>query len=339
VDGFVDTPGDPVPQVKTTLTARDRLQTIVLRIGYGRSDYKVIPGLYCVGNPTPDSPVIVTANYKLTFDMVRKELGGMDAWLLVADTRGINVWCAAGKALFSTEEIIHSVRSANLDKIVNHDELILPQLGAPGVAAHKVHAGCGFKVIYGPVWAEDLPAFIRAGCQADEAMRSVTFTLKQRVELIPVEFFLQGTLLAIITVAAFLLSGIGPDIFSLPAAWTRGLAAVSATLFGIIGGIVIVPLLLPKLPWRHFSPKGALTGSIMGVLNLLLFASVLGPGEMLALFLWTTTVASYLAMNFTGSTPFTSPTGVETEMRRAIPVQGTAALAAIIIWLAAPFLG
>ncbi len=323
----------------TTLSAKDWRQTVTIRIGYGRYDYKVTPGLYCVGNPTPDSPVLVTANYKLTFDLVRKELEGLDAWVLVLDTRGINVWCAAGKALFSTEEVIHSVRSTNLDKIVFNRELILPQLGATGVAAHKVREGCGFKVTYGPVWAKDLPAFIAAGNQADEAMRTVTFTLMQRAELIPVELFILGKPLAIIIAAVFLLSGIGPDFFSLSAAWSRGLAAVSATVFGIIGGNMLVPLLLPKLPWQYFSPKGALTGSAMAVLNILLFASVLGPGEMLALFLWTTTVGSYLAMNFTGSTPFSSPTGVETEMRRVLPIQGAAVFIALIIWLIAPFTG
>lgn len=339
MDGFVDTPVGKIPRVFTTLSVRDWRETITIRIGYGRYNYKVVPGLYCVGNPTAKSPVFVTANYKLTFDMVRKELDGIDAWLLVADTRGINVWCAAGKALFSTEEIILSVTTSRLGEIVSHREMILPQLGATGVAAHKVKKGCGFKVTYGPVWATDLPAFIKAGNTATEAMRTVTFTLKQRAELIPVELFILGKPLLIILVAAFLLSGIGPDFFSLSAAWSRGLAALSATIFGIISGNMLVPLFLPKLPWRHFSPKGALLGAIAGVINVLIFSSTLGMGESVALWLWATTTGSYLAMNFTGSTPFTSPTGVETEMRRALPIQGGAALLSLIIWLAAPFMG
>lgn len=328
-----------VPRVRTHLSGKDWRETITIRIGYGRYDYKIIPGLYCVGNPTPDSPVLVTCNYKLTFDMVRKELGGLDAWILVADTRGINVWCAAGKALFSTDEINYSVRNCGLDKIVYHRELILPQLGATGVAAHKVKAGCGFKVTYGPVWAKDLPEFLNNGKQATEAMRTVTFTLTQRAELIPVELFILGKPLAIIIASAFLLSGFGTDFFSLGAAWSRGLAAVFATILGIIGGNMLVPLFLPKLPWRHFFLKGALTSGVLGLTNVLLFSSTLGLGELLALWLWTTTVGSYLAMNFTGSTPFTSPTGVEIEMRQAIPYQGAAAVLAILIWVIAPFTG
>ena len=335
----MNTPAGPIPRVFTKLSARDIARNITIRIGYGRYDYKVVRGLYCVGNPTPDSPVLVTCNYKLTFDMVRKELDGMDAWLLVADTRGINVWCAAGKALFSTEEIILSVSASRLNEIVCHRELILPQLGATGVAAHKVKKGCGFKVIYGPVWVRDLPAFIKAGNKADEAMRAVTFTPGERAELVPVELFILGKPLIIMLVAAFLLSGIGPGFYSLEAAWTRGSAAACATLFGIIAGSMVVPLLLPKLPWRHFSPKGALIGGVAGIINILLFSATLDLSESLALLLWTTAVGSYLAMNFTGSTPFTSPTGVETEMRRALPLQGAATLVAIAIWLAAPFVG
>jgi len=60
--------------------------------------------------------------------------------------------------------------------------------------------------------------------------------------------------------------------------------------------------------------------------------------EQLALVLWTETVSSYLAMNFTGSTPFTSPSGVEFEMRRGLPAQLAAACLTLALWLAGPFI-
>ena len=53
--------------------------------------------------------------------------------------------------------------------------------------------------------------------------------------------------------------------------------------------------------------------------------------------LWVATLSSYLAMNFTGSTPFTSPSGVEYEMRRGLPVQMVAACLTLVLWLASPF--
>jgi hypothetical protein len=57
-----------------------------------------------------------------------------------------------------------------------------------------------------------------------------------------------------------------------------------------------------------------------------------------AAWLWVCVVSSYLDMNFTGSTPFTSPSGVEWEMKRAIPLQTLATLVAAALWLLAPFI-
>ncbi|AMK12960.1 CO dehydrogenase/acetyl-CoA synthase delta subunit [Pseudodesulfovibrio indicus] len=334
----MDTPAGPVPRVRTRMLPSDRLGTALARLGATRHRYKVVPGLYCVGNPTPDSPVLVTANYKLTFDAVRTELSGQDAWLLVTDTRGINVWCAAGKNLFATHEIVLSVRNAQLDKVVAHRTLVLPQLGAPGVAAYRVKRECGFKVVWGPVRAADLPAFLADGFTATGKMRMVDFPLRERAVLIPVEIFLLWKLLAWVLPLSFLLSAIGPDVFSFSALWQRGVCAATATLVGILAGCAAVPLLLDRLPWRQFWPKGALTGCLAGLAAVLLLP-LSGLVENVALLLWTTAVSSYLAMNFTGSTPYTSPSGVEAEMRRGIPLQAAAALAGLILWLAAPFLG
>ena len=333
----MDTTAGPVPRVRTHMLASDRLGTALARLGAIRSHYKVVPGLYCVGNPSPDSPVLVTANYKLTFDAVRRELASVDAWLLVVDTRGINVWCAAGKGLFATNEVIFSVNSAKLHQIVAHRRLIVPQLGATGVAGREVKKACGFKVIWGPVRAEDLPEFLDNGNQADQDMRTVTFPLKERAVLIPVEIFLLWKTLAWALPTLFLLSGIGPGGFSLPELWHRGLVALLTTLFGLLAGCAVVPLLLDRLPWRSFWPKGALTGVIGGIIAVFLLP-LHGWPEWAAVLLWATAVSSYLAMNFTGSTPYTSPSGVEKEMRLGIPLQALAGVAAIILWLIAPFI-
>ena len=337
MDGFVQTPAGMVPRVRTRLLPSDRIGNILARCGFTRHNYKVVPGLYCVGKPTPESPVLVTCNYKLTFDAVRSELAGVNAWLLIVDTRGINVWCAAGKHLFSTNEVIMSVESARLTEVVTHRQLILPQLAATGVSAHKVGSGCGFKVIWSTVRARDIPAFLEAGNRAEPEMREVTFTLRERAELIPVEIFLLWKLLAWTLPAAFLISGIGPDIYSLSALWNRGLTAALATLAAILAGCGVVPLLLNRLPWRQFWLKGALTGALAGLLVVAL-SPLRGWLEPAAILLWTTAGASFLAMNFTGSTPYTSPSGVEKEMRRGIPFQAATALAAAACWLAAPFL-
>lgn len=321
------------------MTGRDRFGTVKARTGIARTNYKVIPGLYCVGTPGPESPVIVTANYKLSFDALRKELAGIEAWILVVDTRGINVWCAAGKGTFATEEVAFQVKTTHLAEVVSHRELILPQLAATGVAAYELNKKCGFKGVFGPVLAAQIPRFLRNGKQADETMRAVTFTLRERLVLVPVEIWLLWKLLLIVLLAIFVLSGIGPDVYSLAATWTRGSAAAVATLLAILAGAMATPILLPWIPGRQFWLKGMQVGALTGMAAVLLSGGRTNIIGDIGLWVWTVVIASYLAMNFTGSTPYTSLSGVEKEMRRGLPLQIGGVVLALVLWVAAPFTG
>ena len=141
------------PVVSTSLSWSDYLGAWKTRWGIGRMDYTVEPGLYAVGKPDNESPVLVSANYKLTFDTVRKNLVGLDCWLLILDTKGINVWCAAGKGTFGTDELVRRIEASELSKYISHKKLVLPQLGATGVSAHEVKRQSGYDVNYGPVRA------------------------------------------------------------------------------------------------------------------------------------------------------------------------------------------
>ena len=126
VRAFLRRDGMDIPLVRTELAGEDRLGTLLARIGIIRDDYRVPPGLYGAGSPGEDSPVLVTANYKLTFDAVRRELAGLDCWLLVLDTCGINVWCAAGKKTFSTDEL---VRQVELTRLADKGIMMIPAMG------------------------------------------------------------------------------------------------------------------------------------------------------------------------------------------------------------------
>ena len=130
--GTVETAAGSVPQVSAKLAFSDIAGAWKVRWGLGRMHYTVPPGLYCVGNPDTESHVLVTANYKMTFDRLRRELDGMDIWILVLDTKGVNVWCAAGKGTFGTDELLKRIQAAELYKIVSHRNLILPALSAYG---------------------------------------------------------------------------------------------------------------------------------------------------------------------------------------------------------------
>jgi hypothetical protein len=337
VEGFMETPAGPVPRIKTRCETDDIYGSIRVRLGINRGQYKVAPGLYSIGEVTPRSPVLVTANYKLTFDVLRKDLREASAWVLVLDTRGVNVWCAAGKKTFSTAEVIHRVKQTRLFEVVSHRRLVLPQLSATGVSGKLVKKGCGFKVTWGPVRSGDIKAFLRSGLKADKAMRRVTFSFQERLILVPVELTLLRKYLLWIFLAAFFLSGIGPGLFSIGPAWSRGLILVAACAAGTFSGTVAVPVLLPWIPGRAFAVKGAITGVFIcaGLLGVL--GSAITFVESVSLSLLIVALSSYLAMNFTGSTPYTSPSGVEKEMRIAIPFQVVAATLSIAGWIGAMF--
>ena len=339
VESFIDTPIGPVPRVKTSLERSDVMGTVSARLGIMRNQYKIAPGLYCIGEPGPNSPVLVTANYKLTFDTLRRELTSFDTWILVIDTHGINVWCAAGKELFSTREVVQRVKQSRLNTVVRHNKIILPQLAATGVSALSVKKESGFEVLWGPIQAGDIQQFVADGCKAEQPMRRVTFTTPERIVLVPVELSHLPKPTVWVLLAIFLLSGIGTGFFSFNAAWSRGLVAVTAYAAGILAGAVAAPILLPWIPGRAFAVKGTLTGIVAGLVVVLIFKNSISWVESTALILMTVAISSYLAMNFTGSTPFTSPSGVEKEMRLAIPLQAVVALIALVAWVGAAFAG
>jgi len=338
VTGFTDTPAGAVPLVSTTLSWRDHLGTAGARCGVFRNNYRIVPGLYGVGSPKPDSPVLVTANYKLSFDSLRRELTKIDAWILAIDTRGVNVWCAAGKKTFSDAEIAYQVRSSRLAEVVSHRQLILPQLGAVGVAAGKLRRQCGFTGFFGPIRASDIPTFLGRDQKADEHMRTITFSVGERAVLIPVEVCLLWKPLLAALAVLFVLSGIGPGLYSFTAAYHRGLQAMVFTLLAVLAGAVLTPLLLPWLPGRQFWLKGLTAGMLAGLPFLTMTQGDANLPTTLALTLWMLCASSYLAMNFTGSTPYTSLSGVSLEMRKGLTVQIVGTVMAGILWIGGAFI-
>ncbi len=314
-DRQMDTPAGTIPVIKTALNGGDKLGIVKVRFGFGRMNYKVKPGLYRVGNPGSTSPVLVSANYKLSFDKLRKELDGLDAWILVLDTQGINVWCAAGKGTFGTDEIVRRVENTGLAKIISHRTLVVPQLGAPGVAAHEVTRRSGFKVIYGPVRAADIKDFLKAGGKATPEMRRVHFTFLDRLFLTPMELAVPLKYFLIAAVVLLALDLIGLNVFSL--------RALGVYLGAIVAGAVLVPTLLPWIPGRAFAFKGWLLGMGWAFCVNLFQGWILSPSpdwqQAVAHFMLLPAISGFLAMTFTGSSTFTSLSGVLKEMRYAMP--------------------
>jgi CO dehydrogenase/acetyl-CoA synthase delta subunit len=304
--------------------------------------YTVDPGLYALGTPGEKSPVLVTANYKMSFDQLREVLPGRNVWILVLDTKGINVWCAAGKGTFGTTELVGRIESSGLGRVVTHRELILPQLAGPGVAAHLVKKSSGFRIIYGPIRAKDLPVFLDSGLKATPEMRLKTFTIWERIVLIPVE--LVGVLKAggITILILFLLAFIGWAGEGWPSALTHGLFSVLAILVAVLAGAVLTPSLLPWLPGRAFSIKGLSIGfcaaAILAAFSAGYGLTLTGRLEMLAWFFIIPAVSAFLAMNFTGASTFTSLSGVRKEMRWAVPLEIGAGVVGLVLWFGSHFI-
>ena len=176
-----------IQQTTSQLTLSNRWDHFLKRMGINRSRNRVKPGLYSLGHPDPKSEIFVSANYTLSFDALRTALKGIDCYILVLDTRGINVWCAAGKGTFGTDELVKRIKLTGLENVTKRKTLILPQLGGPGIAAHKVKKLSGFNVEYGPVRANDLPEYLKTH-KATQEMRRINFNLGDRLILVPTEF-------------------------------------------------------------------------------------------------------------------------------------------------------
>jgi len=329
--GNIATSGAEVSQVSTEINIKDFLGAVMVRWGINRDNYKVSPGLYAVGTPGPESDVFVSANYKLSFDALRKNLSGKNGWILVLDTKGVNVWCAAGKGTFGTKELVNRIRLVSLEKVVNHKRLILPQLGATGVAAHKVKEETGFNVHYGPVRASDIKKFISDRYRANKVMRKVTFGFKDRLKLIPNDFMYGKYYLLGAMAVLFLISGLSNNGFNYKDFSGAGGPAILKVFLAYISGIVLTPMFLPYIPGRRFSLKGFFTGSLVFLILMLLKFGGSNIIEIVSWFLIITTISSFLAMNFTGSSTYTSLSGVKKEMKISVPLQIGSALIAIIL--------
>jgi len=333
ITGAVPTPAGAVPQITAEWKFEDRWGMIKSRTGAYRMRYTVAPGLYALGEPGKDSDIFVSANYKLSFDILRRALTGHHAWVLVLDTKSINVWCAAGKGTFGTDELVKRITEARLDAIVGHRRLIVPQLGAVGVKAGAVQKRTGFRVSFGPVEARDLPAYIRAGYRKTRTMSTMRFTMLDRLVLTPMEINPAMKKFPWFAAAVLLIFGLQPSGILFRPAWTGGLPFLLFGLVSVFAGAFVTPVLLPWVPGRSFAVKGW----IMGMLSVLLVHQLAGmPVQggafgLAAVYLFFPAVSSYIALQFTGSTTFTGMSGVKKELKYGVPAYIAAASVSLVL--------
>ena len=300
VSGCLDHPRGKVLQVETKWTRTDSIGQLRARTTGFRMRYRIEPGLYAVGRPDAESPVLVSANYKLSFDHLRRELTGLNTWLLVIDTDGINVWCAAGKGTFGTVEVVNRIRSVELDQIVSHRRIILPQLGAPGVHAHLIQKSTGFRVLYGPVLACDIPSYMQAGYKATPEMRAARFPLLSRLVVTPMELNPAFKKLFVPSLVLLALFGLQKEGILFQNIIIPGLPFLLLGLLAVFIGAFLVPVLLPYIPIRSFALKGLFLCTILFAPGFPLISPALhnSPWLLASVYLLFPALSSYLALNF-----------------------------------------
>ena len=209
------------------------------------------------------------------------------------------------------------------------------------MAAHEVRGRSGFRVLYGPVRAEDLPAFVDAGMKATPEMRLVEFPLWDRLSVTVVELVMSAKYVLLILLALLLLGGLGSDGYDLWRILSSGGLAAVLFLVAFLSGTILGPALLPWLPGRALSLKGLWIG--MGLAAGLWLLTSMSPGSSSGWFglaAWTLllpVVTSFTVMNYTGSTTYTSLSGVRREMQRAVPLQAIGGILGLALWLVGRF--
>ncbi len=330
ITGTVPTPAGAVPQISTVWTRNDYWGMIKSRSGGYRMRYTVAPGLYALGEPDNGSDVFVTANYKLSFDILRRSLAGLNAWVLVLDTKSINVWCAAGKGTFGTDELAKRIAEARLDAVVSHRRVIVPQLGAVGVNAADILKRTGFRVSFGPVKARDIPEYVRTGYKKTKAMSTMRFSMLDRLVLTPMELNPAMKKFPWVAAGILLIFGLQPSGLLFREAWFNGLPFQFLGLTAVFTGALVTPVLLPFVPFRSFAVKGW----IMGVLSVFVATRFLGLQDPILLsvaYLLFPALSSYIALQFTGSTTFTGMTGVKKELKFGLPLYIGAAAVSLVL--------
>lgn len=279
---------------------------------------KVRPGLYAVGHPDRASPVLVTGNFDLTVRRLVKAIDGqVDVWVLVADSAGINVWCAAGGKYFTAEKVIAAVKSSHLASVVSHHALILPQLCANGVDGWKIRDETGWGVHWGPARAEDIPAYLAGGRDKTDAMRWVRFPLKDRLEMVTVTLGFYG-LLILLPVLIF---------------WRGLFWPITACLVGLSYFYAGV---LPWLPGRD-GPQKSIPLTFIALVGLLVYTAIWHPMPVPRLFNWVvglTGLSIFTACELQGMSPLMR--GEQANWGLEVTI---AAVLALVYWLAPLGLG
>jgi acetyl-CoA decarbonylase/synthase complex subunit gamma len=122
----------------------------------------VTEGIYPIGTPDENSPVLVTTNFALTYFIVSGEVEGsrIPSWLLIKDSEGLSVLTAWAAGKFAGDDVGAFVKKSGIMDKVKHTELIIPGYAAAIVGDIEEELP-GWTITVGPREAAHLPGFLR----------------------------------------------------------------------------------------------------------------------------------------------------------------------------------
>ena len=197
------------------------------------------PTLIKVGNPNEMSPVLLTCNFNITVKRVLKALKGLDCYLLVAPSNGINVWCGACGDDFHTDSVLSIIKTSGINDLVKHKNLILPQLSAPGIDPVEIKKKTGWNVKFGPVYIKDIHKYLENNFTKSKKQSIIRFTLSKRAEMANMYFF---SLFIILTPIYWIVAIFLPSILDL-ILYLDTILLLMIIMYGCL-------LILPSIPTR-----------------------------------------------------------------------------------------
>ncbi len=247
-------------------------------------------GLRAIGRPGPGAPVLVTGNFTLTVRRLERVLAGRDVWLLVCNSRGINVWCAAAGGHFTHHDVIAAVRASRLGDHVECRELVLPQLAATGIEPREIERATGLSCRWGPARLEELPTFLDRGCRVKRTQRRMTFPPRERMEM------------ALMWALPMSLLGLG-------ACWLTtdiraGIAAAAMVLAQVFGIFALLPWLPVVGTTRWATYGGAAVAGFAAAASALTALGAVSAASLISVAATAFAAMIVLSLDLAGTTPW-----------------------------------
>lgn len=260
--------------------------------------FAIKPGLYHIGELDENAPLFVTANCYLTVFLLARRLRNKKIRLLIIDTKGINVWCSAGKGQFSANEIIEKAAKWGLLAGKGRIKMVLPKFSLSGVNLDELRKN-GIVPIIGPLYAKDVPAFLEKEKLRNQTDDVVQFGLKSRA------------FTALPTAIQFFYYFLGAYVISMG-------YVIPGMIWIATGLAFIYPLLFPWLPGKLFAVKGLFLALLVSILNFLIHYGSVKEQLPLTIFIFATSV--FIALSYTGNSAVSNYTSVRKETARFLPV-------------------